>query len=119
MKIEFEHIGFTIIESVYSLEELDEILKFLDDNEISGQFGVREFLYKNPEIKSKKMLNELEIIFKTNKIYCIPFTHLEKFYGSIGFRKVETELSPQFFQTRLIKYINAGYDCIMMMKQSI
>ena len=54
MKTEFEHIGFTIIESVYSLEELHEILKFLGDNEISGQFGVREFLYKNPEIKSKK-----------------------------------------------------------------
>lgn len=67
----------------------------------------------------KKMLNELENSFKTNKIYRIPFKHLEKFYGSIGFKKVETEQSPQFLQTRLIKYINAGYDCIMMMKQSI
>jgi len=67
----------------------------------------------------KKMLNELENSFKTNRIYCIPFTHLEKFYGSIGFKKVETEKSPQFLQARLIKYLNAGYDCIMMMKQSV
>ena len=66
MKKELENIGFTIIESTYSNEEVDEILKYLNDREISGQFGVREFLFKNPELKvtvfNKKLLNIIEQI---------------------------------------------------------
>ena len=63
MKKELENIGFTIIESIYSKEEIDEILKYLNDREISGQFGVREILFKNPEIKS--------IVFNENLINII------------------------------------------------
>lgn len=50
MKNELDIKGFAIKESIYSIEEVDRILAYLDSKEISGQFGVREFLFKNPEI---------------------------------------------------------------------
>ena len=35
-KAELENIGFTIVESIYSDQEIDEILTLLNDKEISG-----------------------------------------------------------------------------------
>ena len=79
MKTELENIGFTTVESIYSEREIEEILKILNEKEISGQFGVREFLFKNPEIRSKIFNKRLKEIVKqispkcTNSIKSIYF----------------------------------------------
>ena len=36
--------------------------------------------------------------------FCIPYAHLEKFYSSIGFQKIENEQAPEFLQERLKEY---------------
>jgi N-acetylglutamate synthase-like GNAT family acetyltransferase len=36
--------------------------------------------------------------------YCLPYAHLESFYGSIGFKTVKEDLAPVFLQERLAGY---------------
>jgi N-acetylglutamate synthase-like GNAT family acetyltransferase len=36
--------------------------------------------------------------------YCIPFAHLENFYGQIGFRKIDDSVAPLFLRDRLQRY---------------
>ena len=47
----------------------------------------------------KELLSERKII----KIYCIPYAHLEFFYGQIGFRRISSNEAPKFLQDRLKK----------------
>ena len=35
-------------------------------------------------------------------VFCLPYTHLEKFYGKIGFRRAEE--MPEFLRARLAEY---------------
>ena len=54
-----------------------------------------------------KLLNELETyILKRNftPLYCIPYGHLEKFYGQIGFKTISENESPFFLQERVKGY---------------
>jgi len=39
-----------------------------------------------------------------SEVYCIPFAHLEDFYGQIGFKKVEIDQVPGFLQERILGY---------------
>jgi N-acetylglutamate synthase-like GNAT family acetyltransferase len=34
--------------------------------------------------------------------YCIPYAHLEDFYGQIGFKKIDIEQAPAFLQERIV-----------------
>lgn len=38
------------------------------------------------------------------KIYCLPYEHLERFYGQIGFKRISTETAPRFLQDRLANF---------------
>ena len=69
-KAELENIGFTIVESIYSDQEIDEILTLLNDKEISGQFGLREFLSKNTELQSKIFSKRLIELVKQIAPHC-------------------------------------------------
>jgi len=64
MKEELDKKGYTIVDSIYSGEEVEEIVTYLDTRKISGQFGVREFLFQNPEIASKILNARLLQIIK-------------------------------------------------------
>lgn len=64
MKAELEKKGFTIKESIYSNDEIDEILAYLDSRGISGKFGVREFLFQNPVVTNKILNKKLLGIIK-------------------------------------------------------
>ena len=46
--------------------------------------------------------------------YCIPYAHLEKFYGQIGFKRLTDEEMPKFLLERLQKYRSQGkaYFCM-------
>ena len=64
MKTELDKRGYTIIESIYSNKEVDEILSYLDSKNFSGQFGVREFLYQNSDIAKKVFTKKLLEVIK-------------------------------------------------------
>ena len=49
--------------------------------------------------------------------YCIPFRHLTKFYGLIGFEEIEAKDAPPFLAGRLEDYLNRGLDTIVMYKK--
>lgn len=37
-------------------------------------------------------------------VYCMPYEHLEYFYGLIGFRKIENSSAPEFLRNRAQEY---------------
>lgn len=46
--------------------------------------------------------------------YCVPYSHLEGFYGTIGFNKISDEKAPEFLAGRRKNYIENGSDVILM-----
>ena len=52
-------------------------------------------------------------------VYSMPYDHLEAFYGSVGFKKIDPKEAPGFLQTRF-KYFhsrNAGKQAILMARK--
>ncbi len=37
-------------------------------------------------------------------VFCLPYAHLEKFYGAIGFKTIDETIAPAFLRERLRKY---------------
>ncbi len=37
------------------------------------------------------------------EVYCVPYAHLESFYGTIGFKDIVIEVAPGFLQDRIKK----------------
>jgi len=48
-----------------------------------------------------KRFDELLIERKISEIFCMPYEHLEGFYGQIGFSKLPVEKAPVFLRKRL------------------
>lgn len=46
--------------------------------------------------------------------YCIPWAHLEQFYGSVGFERCEPSDAPRFLSERLSSCRQEGLDVILM-----
>jgi N-acetylglutamate synthase-like GNAT family acetyltransferase len=49
-------------------------------------------------------------------VHCLPFNYLEKFYGSIGFRKADPEQIPAFLATRMAEYNKKPQKVICMVR---
>jgi GNAT superfamily N-acetyltransferase len=49
--------------------------------------------------------------------YCLPYKHLETFYGQIGFRVIPSETAPDFLQERFNGYLNKGYGEMIVMSR--
>jgi len=63
-----------------------------------------------------KVFEEYLNINNIRRTYCLPYAHLEQFYGSIGFRTTPIESAPAFLQQRLRENRKKGYDVICMMR---
>jgi N-acetylglutamate synthase-like GNAT family acetyltransferase len=50
--------------------------------------------------------------------YCLPYSHLEKFYGQIGFKKAAQDEIPPFLSERLQNYLAKGKYFICMKRTS-
>jgi len=48
--------------------------------------------------------------------WCVPFTHLERFYSRIGFRAVVSGETPGFLSARKRRYIAAGREVMVMLR---
>lgn len=46
--------------------------------------------------------------------YCLPWSHLERFYNSIGFRRCRPSVAPEFLADRYSGYIKSDMDVILM-----
>ncbi|MGB0838821.1 MAG: phytanoyl-CoA dioxygenase family protein [Chitinophagales bacterium] len=63
MKRALDSKGFEIVEAVYSAKEIEEILQILMSKKLGNGFGVRTFLFDNPDIANKIFTSKLiEII---------------------------------------------------------
>jgi N-acetylglutamate synthase-like GNAT family acetyltransferase len=49
--------------------------------------------------------------------YCIPYGHLEKFYGQIGFKVINEKDAPAFLQERIQTYRKNSSDTFMFMRR--
>ena len=48
--------------------------------------------------------------------YCIPWSHLERFYQQVGFQKIGVEQAPVEVGDRYLGYTNQGLDVILMQR---
>ena len=46
--------------------------------------------------------------------YCLPYSHLKKFYGLIGFEEIAVQDTPRFLAKRLKAYLHKGLDVMAM-----
>ncbi len=53
---------------------------------------------------------------KISPVYCVPYSHLETFYGQIGFRKINDEDAPDFLIERLKNYSTRKPRCEFVMR---
>ncbi len=63
-----------------------------------------------------KMLQFLAEHIDLTDCYCLPYRHLIKFYGSIGFEVIDAKNAPSFLTERLKGYVDRGLDTIIMRK---
>lgn len=86
-----------------------------------GEYVLRT-MFVNEAFRGKGLGREMLQVFKPlieGKVcYCLPFSHLEPFYGTIGFQSIAIELAPPHLQQRLAKYIGEGLDMIAMMRSA-
>jgi N-acetylglutamate synthase-like GNAT family acetyltransferase len=54
---------------------------------------------------------------KIQPIFGLPYEHLEKFYGSIGFRRIPAVEAPTFLQERLAEYHAIGHKCFCIVRK--
>lgn len=52
-------------------------------------------------------------------IFCIPYDHLEKFYGLVGFRVIHEADAPLFLQERIRTYRKNSSDKFMFMRRDL
>jgi GNAT superfamily N-acetyltransferase len=50
--------------------------------------------------------------------YCLPYSHLTAFYGSVGFFVADQAVLPQFLQDRQSGYISSGIKTIAMSRMA-
>lgn len=51
------------------------------------------------------------------RTYCVPYDHLGKFYGLIGFKVINEEDAPAFLQERIRGYRERNPDAFMIMRR--
>jgi len=48
--------------------------------------------------------------------YCLPYRHLKKFYGIIGFEEITAQAAPEFLAERFQRYSGAGGKDVIIMQ---
>ena len=63
------------------------------------------------------LLRQLDQAIGGRECYCIPYSHLQDFYGMIGFKTLEDKDAPNFLQERVQKYRQKSLNVIMKRDQ--
>ena len=62
------------------------------------------------------LLREVENLIINKDTYCVPYQHLSKFYGQIGFKEVGDFQTPEFLLNRKAAYVENELKVIVMKK---
>jgi GNAT superfamily N-acetyltransferase len=62
----------------------------------------------------RALLDRVSVEIGPSCCWCIPFSHLEKFYARIGFGVLEGGEIPEFLAARKDRYEAAGHDVVIM-----
>lgn len=73
------------------------------------------YVYRGRGI-ARKILFKLAKIIGPRECYCLPWDHLEQFYGSIGFQKIDPKQAPKHLKDRAEEYYEK-YKNIIAMKR--
>lgn len=90
----------------YCMEENTPLLRTMYVDLSFRKKGVGRLLLQS----FKKYLDENEI----HNVFCLPFPHLQKFYGGIGFEVVPSRQVPSFLIDRATAYATNGMTTIYM-----
>ncbi len=125
------------IEALYSewgykgeFTQADQMFLAETDGQIVGvvrlSFESGVYILRGMFIKTKLQGNGIgSILLKAvhewlgnNLAYCVPFTHLAKFYGQIGFYEINDSDAPPFLGERKKSYLAKGHN-VLLMKRSL
>ena len=71
-----------------------------------------------PDFQGRGVGSELLRVFASElparECYCIPFSHLTRFYGRQGFERDDEVAAPAFLRERLATYRAEGHDVLLM-----
>jgi N-acetylglutamate synthase-like GNAT family acetyltransferase len=63
-----------------------------------------------------RMLDAVALWLGYRKCYCVPYAHLVRFYGQIGFVEVAPATAPTFLSSRVTEYKRRSLDVIIMVR---
>jgi GNAT superfamily N-acetyltransferase len=63
-----------------------------------------------------RMLEAVASWLDNRRCYCIPYPHLERFYGQVGFRRIPGSAAPPFLADRTADYTQRGLDVVIMLR---
>ena len=64
-----------------------------------------------------RMLHAIAEWLRDRECYCVPYPHLQGFYGQIGFVVIDPTAAPAFLAERLANYRRSGEDVILMRRR--
>ncbi len=65
-----------------------------------------------------RMLRAIEEWLGPRECYCVPYAHLERFYGQVGFTRADPGGAPEFLIERVSQYRGEGLDVILLRRGS-
>jgi GNAT superfamily N-acetyltransferase len=91
-------------ETIFIAEEGEAVIEFVRLVTEGGHLVLRSmYVHDDHQRKGigRQMLRTLEDHIRTRDCYCLPFTHLVDFYGTIGFVPIKIDEAPPHLQERL------------------
>jgi ribosomal protein S18 acetylase RimI-like enzyme len=98
-------------------ERADRMIGTLRLCEEEGQQVLRTVHVSEPERRrgiGKRMLAVTEPMISGATCHCLPYRHLEDFYGRIGFEAIPIEDAPPHLRHRLAGYLSEGREMVVM-----
>jgi len=79
--------------------------------------GMRIAEHSRRQRLGTRMLHAIADWLQDRECYCVPYPHLQGFYGQIGFTLIDPAAAPAFLAERLVDYRRSGEDVILMRRR--
>jgi N-acetylglutamate synthase-like GNAT family acetyltransferase len=95
-------------------EALVGVVRLCSENQVAVLRGMQVLPDFQRQGIGRALLDESLCRVDDAACYCIPWSHLEQFYGSGGFERCESKNVPGFLAERFSLYAKQGRDVILM-----